>query len=362
MPRIKKSQIFNLVVFLVGTIVIIGLVRNIGWDTTKEHLSRTGWDFFWLFPIYLVTMLGDTVSWRLLIRRPVSMIRVMLVANSGTAINALTPSGDGGEFVKGNLIGPIIGAHEAVSSLLLWNFLYAVTKKFVTVAGPLLYLFFGPFSTDPRPIGTSVVLWFLGLGLLTALYLPLVWWLVTRIGVKRIARWLHRLPLVRRLNLSKVEAFSHELDETFQDFGRNYRWRLVGAALLLLLVHVSVCYEIWFVLRLLGVEVSWATSVFLFTGSSLLQTVVSLSPVEMGVTEAGSMGLYQWIGFDPVFGFMQEFLRRLRRLVFNVLGLAYLGWCACFPYQGPKVEEEDRGKDGPGAEGDAGASFPETSP
>ena len=340
MPKLKKSQLFNLIVFVVGTAVIISLIRNIGWSTTKEHLSQTGWSFFWLFPIYLVTMLGDTVSWRLLIRRPVSMIRVMLIANSGTAINALTPSGDGGEFVKGNLIGPEIGASEAVSSLLLWNFLYAVTKKIVTVAGPLLYLLLGPFANDPRPIETVVVLWFLGLGLLTAVYLPLAYFLITRIGVERIAKRLHRLWLVRRLDLSKVESFSRKLDETFHDFGRNFRWRLVAAALLLLLVHISVCFEIWFVMGLLGQEVSWATSVFLFTGSSLLQTVVSLSPVEMGVTEAGSMGLYQWIGFNPVFGFMQEFIRRLRRLVFNILGLAYLGWCAFYPYVPPKATDE----------------------
>jgi len=340
MPRLKKSQIFNIVVFLLGTVVIISLIRNIGWSQTQKHLSQTGWNFFWLFPIYLITMFGDTISWRLLIRKPVSMIRVMLIANSGTAINALTPSGDGGEFVKGNLIGPLIGANEAVSSLLLWNFLYAVTKKIVTVAGPLLYLLFGPFAADPKPIETVVVLWFLGLGALTALYLPLAYFLVTRIGVERIAKRLHRLWLLRRLDLSKVESFSRQLDETFRDFGRNFRLRLVGAAMLLLVMHLSVCFEIWFVLGLLGVDVSLGTSVFLFTGSSLLQTVVSLSPVEMGVTEAGSMGLYQWIGFEPVYGFMQEFLRRLRRLVFNILGLVYLGYCAIYPYPTPVQNEE----------------------
>lgn len=339
MPRLRKSQIFNIVAFLIGTAVIVHLIRSIGYDTTREHLERTGWDFLWLFPIYLVTMLGDTVSWRLLIRRPVSMIRVMLAANSGTAINALTPSGDGGEFVKGSLIGSEIGTHEAVSSLLLWNFLYAVTKKIVTVAGPLLALLFGPFEADPKPLATSVVLWFLGLGILTAAYLPVVYWLVMRVGVERIARKVHRVPFLRKLDLSRVEHFSRQLDETFRDFGRRHKARLWGAGLLLLIVHVSVCFEIWFVLRLLGVQVSWATSVFLFTGSSLLQTVVSFSPVEMGVTEAGSMGLYQWIGYDPVYGFMQEFIRRLRRLVFNVIGLAYLGYRAVRPYEPPAVPD-----------------------
>ena len=58
MPKFRRSQIFNLIVLLVGTVVIVGLIRNIGWDTTKEHLSRTGWSFFWLFPIYLVTKIG----------------------------------------------------------------------------------------------------------------------------------------------------------------------------------------------------------------------------------------------------------------------------------------------------------------
>ncbi len=335
MVKIKKSQLFNIIAFLVGTAVIITLIRNIGWQNTKEHLYRTGWGFFWLFPIYFITMIGDTLSWRLLIRKPVSLLRVILVANSGTAINALTPTGDGGEFVKGNLIGADIGASEAVSSLLLWNFLYAVTKKLVTVAGPILYLVFGPFDSDPKAIRPVLVFWFLGLGLFTTLYLPFAWFLVTRIGVERIARRLHRLWLVRRLDLSRMEKFARQLDETFSDFGAQHKMRLLGAALLLLVVHISVCLEIWFVLGLLGVEVSWATSVFLFTGASLLQTIVSVSPVEMGVTEAGSMGIYQLIGFDPMFGFMQEFIRRLRRLVFNIIGLAYLGYVAFLPSRDP---------------------------
>lgn len=333
MPKLRKSQIFNIVVFLIGTAVIIHLIRNIGYTTTREHLQRTGWNFLWLFAIYLITMLGDTISWKLLIRKPVSMIRLMLAANSGTAINALTPSGDGGEFVKGNLISSEIGMHEAVSSLLLWNFLYAVTKKIMTIVGPLLVLLFGPFAADPKPLATPVVIWFLVLGVLAASYLPIVYWLVTRIGVERIARKVHRIPFIRTLDLSRVEHFARQLDETFRDFGQKHKWHLWGAAILLLIVHISVCFEIWFVLRLLGVQVSWATSVFLFTGSSLLQTVVSFSPVEMGVTEAGSMGLYQWIGYDPVYGFMQEFIRRLRRLVFNMIGLAYLGYRAVKPYE-----------------------------
>jgi hypothetical protein len=242
MPKLRKSQIFNIVVFLIGTGVIIQLIRSIGYDTTREHLQRTGWDFLWLFPIYLVTMLGDTVSWRLLIRKPVSMIRLMLAANSGTAINALTPSGDGGEFVKGNLIGSEIGAHEAVSSLLLWNFLYAVTKKIITIAGPLLVLRFGPFAAAPKPLSTISRCVVSGAGILAASYLRCVL-AVMRIGVVRIARKVHRIRFLRKLDLSRVDHFSRQLmkHSVISAFGTEPG---SGAAILLLIVHISVCFEI----------------------------------------------------------------------------------------------------------------------
>lgn len=325
--KLNKSQLFNFIVFTVGTAIIISLIYRIGLAQTKDHLKTFGWSFLWLFPIYFITMVGDTVSWRLLIRHPVSFFKIVMVANSGTAINALTPSGDGGEFVKGNLIKDDIGGPESVSSLLLWNFIYSVTKKIVLIAGPILYLIFGPFKADPQPIGTRLAWGFLIAGLATSIHLPLFYILIRYYGVEKTANLIHKLPLIRRIDSAKVIDFSKKIDEAFTDFGNEYRGRLFLSGFLLLIAHLSVCFEIWYVLKILGMEIHPITSVFLFAGSALLQTIVSFSPVEMGVTEAGSMGLYRIIGFDPVFGFMQEFIRRLRRLLFNFIGLVYLGYC-----------------------------------
>ncbi|MBN2722510.1 MAG: flippase-like domain-containing protein [Deltaproteobacteria bacterium] len=325
--KLNKSQIFNLTVFTIGTVIIISLIKRIGWEQTRAQLNIFGWSFLWLFPIYFITMVGDTVSWRLLIRKPVSFFKIVMVANSGTAINALTPSGDGGEFVKGNLIKDDIGGPESVSSLLLWNFVYSVTKKIVLVAGPVLYLIFGPFSMDPRPIGTRLAWGFLIAGIVTSVHLPLLYLLFRFYGVEKSAAFIHKLPILRCLDTDKVMGFAKQIDEAFRAFASEHLFRLFLSGLLLLVAHLSVCFEIWYVLRILGMKIHPVTSIFLFAGSALLQTIVSFSPVEMGVTEAGSMGLYKMMGFDPVYGFLQEFIRRLRRLFFNVIGLVYLGWC-----------------------------------
>jgi uncharacterized protein (TIRG00374 family) len=326
--KLSKSQLFNIIIFFVGSGIIASIIHRIGWQQTKFHILEMGPAFLWLFPIYLITLLGDTFSWRLLIRKPVSMVRVMLVANSGTAINALTPSGDGGEFVKGNLIKSDIGGPESVSSLLLWNFLYSITKKILLILGPILYLIFGPFETDPSIISTRVAVGFLIAGILTSIHLPIIFFLVKYYGVEKSAAFFHKLPLVRRLDSEKFLSFARKVEDSFEDFSTKYKARFLLSGLLLLISHISVCLEIWYVLKMLGMNISPITSIFLFAGSALLQTIVSFSPIEMGVTEAGSMGLYKIIGFQPILGFMQEFIRRLRRLVFNFLGLLYLGYCA----------------------------------
>ncbi len=328
----SKSQLFNIGAFLLGTGIIIYLIIfKIGWDKTREHLVEMGPAFLWLFPIYLITMVGDTFSWRLLIRKPVSLFRVMMVANSGTAINALTPSGDGGEFVKGNLIKQDIGGPESVSSLLLWNFLYAVTKKLLAILGPILYLALGPFTDDPAMVPTKIVWGFLIAGVLTSIHLPILFFLVKYYGVERSAALFHRLPVVRRIDPEKFLGFARKIEEAFHSFSGAYYWRFLLSGLLLLIAHISVCLEIWFVLKMLGMSINPVTSILLFTGAALLQTLVSFSPVEMGVTEAGQMGIFSLIGFHPGIGMLQEFIRRLRRLVFNLLGLIYLGYCAFTP-------------------------------
>ncbi|MBU1240123.1 flippase-like domain-containing protein, partial [Myxococcota bacterium] len=253
----SKSQLFNIAAFLVGTGIIFYLiVFQIGWEKTQIHITEMGPAFLWLFPIYLITLIGDTFSWRLLIRKPVSLIRVMLVANSGTAINALTPSGDGGEFVKGNLIKQEIGGPESVSSLLLWNFLYAVTKKILAILGPILYLIFGPFSEDPVAVPTKIVWGFLIAGILTSIHLPLLYLLVKYYGVEKSAALFHKLPIIRRIDSEKFLGFARKIEEAFHAFAGAYFTRFLLAGLLLFIAHVSVCLEIWFVLKMLGMDIS----------------------------------------------------------------------------------------------------------
>jgi Lysylphosphatidylglycerol synthase TM region len=339
--KIKKSQLFNLIVFIAGLIFIFFLIRGIGWGKTQKYLNLMGYSFLWLFPIYLITLIGDTFSWKLLIRHKVSLIRVMLVANAGTAINAVTWGGDGGEFVKGNLIQEDIGVPESVSSLLLWNFIYAITKKNLMFIGPILYLIFGPFESDPKPISILFAWGFIAAGIITSIHLPVFYVLVKIYGVEKVAKVLHRLPLVRRLDLDKVLSFARKIDEAFNAFGKDHKLRLFLSGLLLFISHVSVCVEIWFVLKVMGMNIHPITSVVLFSGASIIQSIISFSPVEMGVTEAGSYALYKILGYNPVFGLMQEVIRRARRLVFNLLGILYIGYRAFSPDSKDKSKNSD---------------------
>ncbi|MDA3863086.1 MAG: lysylphosphatidylglycerol synthase transmembrane domain-containing protein [Deltaproteobacteria bacterium] len=329
--KFNKSQLFNIFVFIVGAIIITWLIYDIGVAKTKEYLDEMGLAFIWLFLIYILTLLCDTFSWKLLIRKPVSIMKIIFIANAGTAINALTPSGDGGEFIKGNLIKNQIGGTESVSSLLLWNYLYAVTKRVLLLSGPVFYLLFGPFTVDPVSIPNRLVWLFLGVGILTSIHLPLFFLIAKYAGMVKTAGFFHKFPLIRRIDKKAMLEFARKIDLAFDSFRKENKTKFFYSALLLLGTHATVCLEIWLVLKVLGTDISLVMSVFLFGGNTILKSLISLSPVEMGVTEAGTMGLFKILGFNPVLGFMQEFIRRLRLLVFNFIGLFYLGYKAFFP-------------------------------
>jgi hypothetical protein len=118
---------------------------------------------------------------------------------------------------------------------------------------------------------------------------------------------------------SKIRNFrNHRPGDYFKVFTL-----LVGA-------RITGIVEVWVILRLLGLHVGPLEAAGIFTAGQLFYYLTLFLPTRIGVLEGGAVGIFKLFSLPGPMGLAMEVIRRLRKLAYNVLGLALLGWLGVY--------------------------------
>ncbi len=331
----RKTQIFNAAAFLIGVFFLVLMIYKIGFDRIGEYLHNVGWRFFWLVLIHLGVTFGDIMSLKIAIGKGVSFFRLVFIGLAGAAINALTPIGEAGEAVKGTLLAPYVPAKRSISALVVWNFIYRITKYMLVFAGPFIVYLLDSSMFSLKVVGFMFLAALISF-MPTMLYALALW----KGASEAITKALSKLPILNRRDWSSTIAKAKETDQLIAEFTKTRKKDAILMGLLLIMARMLVVLEIHTALYIIGHPVSFPAAFFLFTGGTVMATFLSISPVQLGVREAGAAVLYHLVGLPASAGFTQAFIRRLRQLLYNLIGLSYLAWASFTMHkQGkPKVE------------------------
>ena len=299
--------------------MLAAAAAHIGWETTVAHLERVGWGMLSLCGIHVVTLTCDSLSLRLAVGRGLSFPRAVGIAVSGAAINSLAPFGEAGEPVKVGLASRVIPVPQATAGIVVWNLIYRLTKWSLVFISPALVWTCsqGTFSglAVAGMLAASLILFAPTLGLLLAV----------RAGPGRlVVRFLRSLPLVGGRRWDAWDATAQGTDAAIAEFAATRRGDALKMAGLLTLARLSATAEIWAVMWMLGLPVDFPTALFVFTGGALVKVLLTISPVQLGAIEAGAGAMFHLIGLPVEVGFAQAFVRRLRMLLFNAVGVALI--------------------------------------
>jgi len=317
----SRKRLFNLVVLGIGIAVLTGMVIEIGWDRIATHLSAVGAGFLALIAIFLVVLALEVAAWRIGIGRGVAWPHLVGAALAGAAINALTPLGEGGEIVKANLASDHVSGRRAVSSLLMWNLLFRLAKHLMIFAGPLLLFVQGSRLFDARTLA-----WFLAAAVIASIPTALYLMALRAGGAEWSVRLLRRIPIIRgRVSEDLVER-ARSTDDLVREFGRERIGATIAMAALLVLSRLVSVLEIHVVLHLFGAGTTFIEAMFLASATMVARIFLSVAPVAIGVGEGGETVVFMMLGLPADIGFSQAFVRLLRQLCFNVVGLAWLAW------------------------------------
>ena len=305
-----------------GVGLFLWLLHRIGLAVVWSSLVRLGWGFVAILMLESVVVLLATLAWRQTLPRDrhVPFVSLLAMRVAGDGVNALAPAAVvGGELVRAGLLTRFVGRAGAIGSVGL-----AALTQFLSQI-----LFVGVGAMVIRGNGLEPRLRVLGVGLLSILCVMAG--LLTRLSQARSrdpkppGRLLERLRRVF-VKLGSARGLWQDVDRQVFGAVRERPGRLLLSLLLFLLGWLVSIAEVFLILALLGAPVSAGIAFSIAVLMVFVEGALFFVPGRVGVEEGGLYAIFGALGLNPVHGFSLGLTRRLREIVWGLLGLGVLAY------------------------------------
>ena len=304
--------------FLVGLFLLFWILRTSDLQQVWQKISDLRWRFLAVFLFYIVIFGLDTLGWKFTfypkMRARLRWDRLFRVRLAGEAVNYVTPTAwIGGEPVKAYLLSKRYGIPMAdgMASVVIAKTTFSVSMFFFIITGIIVTL-----VTQPLDPAVFRWVWILlpVLGVLLGLFFLVQFLKPFQRGGSVVGRF---VPSWIRTIGSKL----HEWDRAIAGFYRE----APRAVFLSLGFHfvgwMAGVVEVYLILYLLKIPVSWATAWSLEALWILLKTGAFMIPASLGASEGILLLICVGFGISAVSGLALALVRRARELVWVGLGL-----------------------------------------
>ncbi len=338
------KQRLNNLFFILGlaAVVVMLFTFDVSFVELWQHLCHAG---YWLVPIigiWVVVYAINALSWQAIIHgnadpdeRP-SFWRIYRLTITGYALHYATPVGGlGGEPYRIMELTPYVGVQRATSSVVLFAMMHIFSHFWYWVTAIVLWLCLMPLD----PVMTTV----LGLSAVfcaAGIYLFLKGY---RNGMMvRAIRGAAHIPGLRGWATRFAESHADDLskiDRQIAELHAQSRRTFYASLLLEYVGRIMQSLEIFFILRLLGVDGGWigfVHSLLILAFTSLFANLLFFIPLQLGGREGGFAMSTAQIGLTGGTGLFVSIIIRVRELFFTALGILLMKVC-----QNPKASKQN---------------------
>ena len=308
---------------LVGISLLVYVLSQTDLNLLWLKLVETGWGIFFVLAIYGVAFMVDTVAWQFTL--PSTKVNFNWLYNLwkvrmvGAAFGKMLPfSAFGGAPIKGFILKSHYGISykEGAASIILIESTHLISMVLFMASGVLFILF---DSNLPQSfyIFSTISLSVLTIGIFA-------FYIIQRLKITSIAGgWISQRPLGRRLE--KFLSHLQDFDERLVRFYTRQRSQFFGALGLNLLNWYLGAVEVYVILYFLGHPISFSESIVLETLVELVRAGTFFIPATLGTQEAAFLLATGAITGQPALGVATALMRRVREIVWLILGFA-IGW------------------------------------
>jgi len=316
------SKSIKLVFLLIGLIGLIGTVFYIGLEQIVHAVSQLGPFSLFIILLPMVVVYGlDALGWRLTLgvyAKNVGFLRLCAIRMAGETINVTTPAAYvGGEPLKAYLLKQYgVPMVEGLASV--------ITAKTTMTLAQVLFILLG-LGLGLWIIGDITHYWMtmvVSLGLLAfgvALFV-----VFQRHGIGMGCLTMVRACGIRLTFLEAREQQLRELDDTIRQFYSKNRRTFYVALTTFFLAWLCESLEVYAILYYLDVGIDVWTAISIAALTVFIKGGTFFIPGSLGAQEVGYTLLLMSFGYTEVAGITFALIRRLREILWIVIGLGCL--------------------------------------
>lgn len=320
-----RSRLLAVIAALIGLALFFSVIKQTGWSEIWANVRSLGFGFLLILAISATRYLSRSLAWLQCMtpaERSVGFWTLWRARLAGEAIGDLTFGPVVAEPLRLVALGDKLPLSAGVSSLAVENISYTVSSCVMVLAGAAALLASFALEESLR-VALLSALALVAVIILAALVIISRRWALGSEAAARLSRWLVRDEM-RRAWLGVRIAHLRQLEDYVFDF---YAKR-PGDFLLLVFCHAAFhlagVLEIFVTLRLLGVELSFATAFMLEAINRAFNIAFIFVPALVGVDEAGTGLVMKTLGFSFEAGVTLAVVRKIRMFCWIAVGLALL--------------------------------------
>ncbi len=312
----------KLVFLIIGLVALVGMVLFIGLEPILHAASQLGPLAFSIILLPMILVYGlEAWGWRLTLGKyaeKIGFFRLFAIRMAGETVNVTTPAAYvGGEPLKAYLLKrygvPMV---EGMASVIIAKTTMTVAQVlFILLGLGLAFWIIDEASHDWVTMLVSLGLLAFGVGLLV---------MFQRYGLGMGCLTFLRACGIRLAFLEKRESQLQDMDATIRRFYSENRRTFYLALGTFFLAWFCETLEVYAILYYLDVSVDMWTSISIAALTVFIKGGTFFIPGSLGAQEGGYTLLLMSFGYTEVTGITFALLRRLREILWIVIGLGCL--------------------------------------
>ena len=312
----------KLIFLIIGLAALVGIILHIGLDPILHAVSQVGFLHFGLILLPMIVVYGlEAVGWQLTLgahAQKVGFLRLCAIRMAGETVNVTTPTAYvGGEPLKAYFLKrygvPMV---DGLASVITAKTTMTLAQILFILLGLALAFWFIGDSTQYRlAMLVSVGMLACGIGLFV---------LLQRQGLGMACLNLLRTCGIRWAFLETREPQLQELDGIIRSFYSQHQQTFYRTMAVFFLAWLTETLEVYAILYYLGANIDIGTSISIAALAVFIKGGTFFIPGSLGAQEGGYTLLLMSFGYSEVTGITFALIRRLREILWILLGLGCL--------------------------------------
>lgn len=323
----KKKNKIGMIFFIIGIVIIIVMLYNLGWTALITNLRKVGWWMPLIIASRLLMYPLNTMSWRTLSylnkeeKEKLSWLRMFRLTISGYAINYITPvMALGGEPYRIMQTKDDLGTKRATSSVLNYAMMHILSHFFFWILGFILLIIFDGYKTPRLVFIASLV--FIFLSLVAIIFIIKAY----RKGIiVSFFKFVCKIPFLGKFVKKKMtEELKNTLidtDKKFTDLYNHHRKEFFVALLYETMSRILSCVEFLLILWSVGQHIDIIDAIVIVTLTTLISNIAFVFPMQVGIREGALAVALKCVGIASGLGIVVGIVARINELIWITIGM-----------------------------------------